>query len=119
MSFVNDMLIGGSNDDMIKVTKKVLTSTFDMKDMGIADVILGIKIAKTSRGLTLSQSHCVEKILDQFNKNSDGVAKITCECQSTPKQEYWRRSISVAVFSNNRQFNVFNELHEARHCVLN
>ena len=73
--YVDDMLITGSSDDMIKATKKMLTSKFDMKDIGVADVILGIKITRTSGGLILSQSHYIEKILDKFDKNNDGVAK--------------------------------------------
>ena len=50
-------------NEMIKTTKKILTSKFDMKDMGVADVILGIKISKTSEGLVLSQSHYIDKII--------------------------------------------------------
>ena len=40
--YVDDMLIIGSNNEIIKATKKMLNKKFDMKDMGIADVILGI-----------------------------------------------------------------------------
>ena len=36
------MLIVGSDDKMITSTKNILNSRFDMKDMGLADVILGI-----------------------------------------------------------------------------
>ena len=52
--YVDDMLIIGSNNDVIKATKKMLTNYFDMKDMDVIDVILGIKITKTSSGLILS-----------------------------------------------------------------
>ena len=38
-----------------------------MKDLGKADVILGIKIIRNSEGITLSQSHYVEKVLKIFN----------------------------------------------------
>ena len=58
--YVNDMLIVGSDDKMITSTKNMLNSRFDMKDMGLADVILGIKIKRTSDGLVLSQSHYVD-----------------------------------------------------------
>ncbi|CAM8882858.1 unnamed protein product [Rhodiola kirilowii] len=44
-----------------------------MQDMGRADVILGIKITRTSDGFVLSQSHYVDKILDKFGKESQGV----------------------------------------------
>ena len=66
--YVDDMLIIGSNNDMIKTTKKILDKYFDLKDMGIANIILGMKITKASEGYALSQSHYIEKILDKFNK---------------------------------------------------
>ena len=72
--YVDDMLIIGSNIEIIKTTKKMLNSKFDMKDMGVADVILGIKIFKTSEGYTLSQSHYVEKIMSKFGKHDDRPA---------------------------------------------
>ena len=65
--YVDDMLIVGSNDKMIKSTKDMLKSKFDMKDMGLADVILGIKIIRTQNGLVLSQAHYVDKILNTHN----------------------------------------------------
>ncbi|KAK2997052.1 hypothetical protein RJ639_024968 [Escallonia herrerae] len=38
--YVDDMLIIRSNNEFIKATKKMLTSKFEIKDMGVADVIL-------------------------------------------------------------------------------
>ena len=73
--YVDDMLIIGSNNDVIKATKKMLTIYFDMKDMGVAGMILGIKIAKTSNGLILSQCHYIEKILKWFNQYDDSPIK--------------------------------------------
>ncbi|CAM8941689.1 unnamed protein product [Rhodiola kirilowii] len=64
--YVDDMLIMGPNLDVINSTKKILNSTFDMKDMGEADVILGIRIQRSNDGYTLSQSHYVETILKKF-----------------------------------------------------
>ena len=55
--YVDDMLIICSNDKMVKSTKEILHSRFHMKDMGLADVILGIKILRTSSGLVLNHSH--------------------------------------------------------------
>ena len=43
-----------------------------MKDMGVVDVISGVKIHKTYGGLVLSQSHYIEKILGKC-KNLDIV----------------------------------------------
>ena len=61
--YVDDMLILGTDMDVVKSTKDLLSSNFDMKDLGEADVILGIKIIRNSEGITLSQSHYVEKVL--------------------------------------------------------
>ena len=47
----------------------MFNNKFEMKDLGVADVILGIKISKTSDGLILSQSHYIEKILKKFKQN--------------------------------------------------
>ncbi|GJT98052.1 hypothetical protein Tco_1093570, partial [Tanacetum coccineum] len=46
--------------------------SFDMKDMGLADVIFGIKIIQTPNGLVLSQAHYVDKILNAHNAGDSG-----------------------------------------------
>ena len=44
--YVDDMAIFISDDNMITSTKNMLNSRFDMKDMGLVDVILGKKTHK-------------------------------------------------------------------------
>ena len=57
--YIDDILIVGSNDKITNSTKKILNSKFDMKDMRLANVILGIKISRNTNRLVLSQSHYV------------------------------------------------------------
>ena len=64
--YVDDMLILGTNIEIIKSTKRMLSNSFDMKDLGVADVILGIKITRTPDGISLSQSHYVDKMIERF-----------------------------------------------------
>ena len=73
--YVDDILIIGSNDKMVKSTKAILSTRFDVKDMGFADVILGVKILRTFDGLVLSQTHYVDNILNKFNKDDSGVTR--------------------------------------------
>ncbi|CAM8957494.1 unnamed protein product [Rhodiola kirilowii] len=40
---------------------------FSMKDMGEAEVILGIRIKRVEGGLALTQSHYIENVLKKFN----------------------------------------------------
>ena len=70
--YVEDMLITGSDGETVKKIKCLLAGKFDMKYMGVVDVILGVKIHKTSGGLALSQSHYIETILGKC-KNLDIV----------------------------------------------
>ena len=73
--YVDDKLIVDSNDEMITSTKNMLNSRLDMKDLGIVDVILGMKIKRISYGLHLSQSHYVNNILGKFAKDNSSIAR--------------------------------------------
>jgi len=64
--YVDDILIFGTNIDVINEVKSFLSKSFDMKDLGEADVILNIKMIKEESGITLLQSHYVEKVLSRF-----------------------------------------------------
>ncbi|GJV42668.1 zinc finger, CCHC-type containing protein [Tanacetum coccineum] len=65
--YVDDMLIFGTDQDQVNKTKEFLSSNFDMKDLGEAEVILGIRIKRGNNGISISQSHYIEKILTKFN----------------------------------------------------
>ena len=71
---MNDMLIFGIDLEQIEVTKTLLSSNFDMKDMGETNVILGIRILRNKNNIMLYQSHYIEKILNKFNQ-SDCIPK--------------------------------------------
>ena len=60
--YVDDMLIISSTRDIIQQVKNMLHSQFNMKDMGLGNVILSIKITKTPDEIILSQDHYAEKI---------------------------------------------------------
>ena len=54
---MDDILIFRMNIDVINDVKSFLSKSFDMKDLGEADVILNIKLIKGANGITLSQYH--------------------------------------------------------------
>nr|ABG66099.1 retrotransposon protein, putative, Ty1-copia subclass [Oryza sativa Japonica Group] len=64
--YVDDILIFGTNLRVINEVKSFLSQNFDMKDLGVADVILNIKLIRGENGITHLQSHYVEKILNRF-----------------------------------------------------
>jgi hypothetical protein len=63
--YVDDMLLVGNNMVVIKEVKSQLSSKFDMKDLGVANVILGMEIKRdrANRKLWLNQRKYVETIL--------------------------------------------------------
>ncbi|GJR19719.1 zinc finger, CCHC-type containing protein [Tanacetum coccineum] len=65
--YVDDMLIFGTDQVQVDMTKEFLSSRFSIKDMGEADVILGIRIKHESNGIAIYQSHYIEKVLKKFN----------------------------------------------------
>ena len=44
----------------------MLSNKFDMKELGVAYLILGIRILNTPQGLALSQSHYIERVFDKL-----------------------------------------------------
>jgi hypothetical protein len=76
--YVDDILILRTSLDVIKETKNFLSNNFEMEDLGEADVIINSKLLReVDGGITLVQSHYVEKVLSHF-----GYSK--CEPDPTP-----------------------------------
>ena len=60
---MDDILIFGTSLNVIKEVKDFLSQTFEMKDLGEADVILNIKLVKESNGgVILTVSLCGEGV---------------------------------------------------------
>ncbi|KAL2243797.1 UNVERIFIED_CONTAM: Retrovirus-related Pol polyprotein from transposon TNT 1-94 [Sesamum indicum] len=73
--YVDDILLIGSCLDIITETKLFLKNKFEMKDMGEANVILGIKLTRSTDRIAISQSHYVEKIIEKFGYQNSRIAK--------------------------------------------
>ncbi|KAK4381651.1 Retrovirus-related Pol polyprotein from transposon TNT 1-94 [Sesamum angolense] len=54
-----------------------------MKDIGEADVILGIKLIRSTDGIAISQSHYVEKIIEKFGYQNSRIAKMLYDSSIT------------------------------------
>ena len=67
--YVDDMLLGGRQMAKISVLKSKMAKVFDMKDMGEASHILGMRIEqdRSKKMLYLSQEQYIDKLLQRFN----------------------------------------------------
>ena len=66
--YIDDILLDGNDKEMIVATKVWLSSNFEMKDIGEASYVLGVKIFRdhSSKFLGLSQETYIRKILERF-----------------------------------------------------
>ncbi|WKA08924.1 hypothetical protein VitviT2T_026606 [Vitis vinifera] len=66
--YVDDILLATNNKGLLHEVKQFLSKTFDMKDMGDATYVIGIKIQRDRfRGLLgLSQETYINKVLERF-----------------------------------------------------
>jgi hypothetical protein len=60
--YFDDIMIFYSNIQVINITKFFWYENFDMMDLGLVNVILGIKLLKNNNGFALTQSYYIEKI---------------------------------------------------------
>ena len=67
--YVVDILMASNDKRLVSETKAWLSSQFDMKDMGDAAYVLGVKILRdrSRRTLGLSQETYIKKVLERFN----------------------------------------------------
>lgn len=77
----------------------MVNSRYHMKNMGLAYVILGIKIIKTSYGLILSQPLSMDKILEKFSLTDSDIAR---KLLNVNLHLYKNKSDSVSQFEYSR-----------------
>jgi hypothetical protein len=67
--YVDDILIARNSKEMIDTAKKWLSSNFEMKDMGEASYVLGVKIIRdrSKRFLGLTQETYIKKMLERYH----------------------------------------------------
>ena len=65
--YVDDILIFSRSMACIVDIKNYLSKNFDMKDLGEANVILGMRIFRSEKGIHMSLSHSIEKMLKKYN----------------------------------------------------
>ena len=67
--YVDDILLIGNDIDVLSSVKGWLQKQFDMKDLGQANYILGIKLLQDLKNkvLALSQALYIDKILARFS----------------------------------------------------
>ena len=64
--FVDDLLIIGDKPEEVERFKQQLKEKYEIKDLGLAEKFLGIKITDTGYGIKLDQEHYTVSLLEKF-----------------------------------------------------
>ncbi|OMO89770.1 Integrase, catalytic core [Corchorus capsularis] len=115
--YVDDMLIFGTCIDVVNETKRFLTSKFDMKDMGEANVILGVKIIRCDGSLMLTQEHYVERLLKRFGHFDVKPMSTPYDTTTHLKKKSRRQCVSTKLCSDNWESDALDELHKTGYCI--
>ncbi|KAL5567861.1 hypothetical protein UlMin_024436 [Ulmus minor] len=106
--YVDDMLLISDSAEEIKSLKLKLSSEFDMKDIGKARRILGMKIIRNriSRVLTLKQSSYLEKVFSKFSMTDAKPTSVPIaghfkfSAEQCPKTEEGKEDIINVLYSS-------------------
>lgn len=98
--YVDDLMIFSNDSEMKNKLKQSLMNEFKMKDIGKAQYILGIRITRDSKSISIDQSQYIRDVLDKFGMSDcnpvttpvDVNQKLTLDM--SPKDEMDRREMS-------------------------
>ena len=77
--WVDDLIIAGSNTDVLKKAKESLKMRFKLKDLGVSSWFLGIKFKCENDCIEMSQSKFFENILERFNMSDCKPKAVPCK----------------------------------------
>nr|GEW62408.1 hypothetical protein [Tanacetum cinerariifolium] len=99
------------NENKVDLTNKFLSSRFSMKVMREADVILGIRIKHESNGISITQSHYIEKVLKKFNYSD-------CTTVSTPLDTCEKLMPNKGLTASKKQICIIGSTMESKFVAL-
>eukprot|EP00253_Pinus_taeda_P028118 PITA_28118 len=78
--YVDDMIITGDADDLIRGIKRLMAQVFEMKDLGSLHYCLGLEVCRDTGQTFLTQWKYARNLLEEFGMNQ-------CRSAATPLQQ--------------------------------
>ena len=78
--WVDDLIVGGKNENMLNETKRMMHERFKMKDLGKLSYFLGIEFEQGDGYVKMNQKKYIEKILEKYDM-------IDCKPRTTPSEQ--------------------------------
>src|SRR4051812_16750931 len=96
-TYVDDIVIAGDNVEEIQRLKNRLGKEFEVKDLGQLKYFLDIEIARSPRGIVLSQRKYVLDLLLE-------TGMLGCKVASTPVEQNHKLSTEGGDFMDKKQY---------------
>jgi hypothetical protein len=105
--YMDDILLATNDNELLLKTKRMLSSHFDIKDLGEAFYVLSIQILhdRTKGALGLSQKTCIDPVLNRFHMQYCSPEKTPivkgdiypkCQCPQNDSERTQMQSIPYA-----------------------
>ncbi|WJZ98853.1 hypothetical protein VitviT2T_017352 [Vitis vinifera] len=78
--YVDDLLVTGSNEKLVKEFKAEMLKVFEMTDLGLMSYFLGMEVKQDHDGVFISQKKYAKEILNKFHMDD-------CKRTSTPMNQ--------------------------------
>lgn len=95
--WVDDLLIAANNENVLSGVKEMLSSKFQMKDLGKLNHFLGIDFLQEKECVKMSQKIYIENILKRFNMQN-------CKPRLTPCEQKWTHSDKFETLPDVRRY---------------
>ena len=103
--WVDDLIIGASNDLLLRETKKMLKNRFKMKDLGILSHFLGIDFEQGDGYVNVSQKEYLSKVLDRFGMSdckpryTPSEPKVDCSGGESVNPKTYREAVGCLIYA--------------------
>ena len=105
--YVDDILLIGNDFEMLSKVKIQLTTQFQMKDLGEAQYVIGIKIIRDKKNkiIALSQENYIDSILSKYNMQDSkkgftpfryGINLSQDQCSKTTEKKEYMKTVPYA-----------------------
>ena len=79
LSWVDDLVIAGSNNESIELLKKTLEGKFKMDDRGKLEWFLGMQVSQENDNVTLDQEKYIESVIEKFGMQDSNPSRTPAE----------------------------------------
>lgn len=105
--YVDDIILASPEQGNITEVIQYLKNYIELKLMGDLNFYLGVEVQRKENGFFLSQSHYIDKILDNFNLTSAKISKVPMDVgylklageeELLPNNELYRKAIGSLLY---------------------